>query len=151
MAFDPACAYWEDVDLGWRVLAAGWEAAFAADAVVAHRVIRLTARQWIAWPTHYASLPAIVRRHPGYRRHLYLGVWVRPLHLLFDIALVGVVASFWRWQAALLTIPYLVAFFRSRGLKGRFPPAKIVAHLAWDVVAFATLATASVRNRALVL
>ena len=151
LAFDPSCRYWEDVDLGWRVLAAGWEAAFAPDAVVAHRVIRLSAWQWITWPTHYASLPAIVRRHPGFRQHLFLGVWVRPLHLLFDIALVGAVAALWRWQAALLTIPYLVAFFRSRGMKGRFPPAKMVAHLAWDVVAFATLATAGVRNRALAL
>ena len=151
LAFDPECAYWEDADLGWRLLGAGWQAAFAPDAVVAHRVIRLSPRAWMTWPAHYASLPAIVRRHPEYRRHLFLGIWVRPLHLLFDVALVGAIAALWRWEAALLAIPYLVAFFRSRGLKGRFPPAKIVAHLAWDVVAFATLATASVRNRALVL
>ena len=151
LAFDPTCAYWEDVDLGWRVLDAGWQAAFAPDAVVAHRVIKLSPSQWVKWPTHYRTLPAIVRRHPGYRRHLFLGIWVRPLHLLFDIALVGALAAIWRWEAALLVIPYLVAFFRARGVKGRFPPAKIAAHLAWDVVAFATLATASVRNRALVL
>lgn len=151
LEFDPRCAYWEDVDLGWRVLAAGYEAAFAPDAVVAHRVITLTPWQWVTWPTHYASLPAIVRRHPGYRRNLFLGIWVRPLHLLFDVALAGAIAALWRWEAALLVIPYLVAFFRARGLKGRFPPAKIAAHLAWDVVAFVTLATASVRNRALVL
>lgn len=151
LAFDPLCRYWEDVDLGWRVLEAGWEAAFAGDAVVAHRVIRLSPWAWITWPTHYASLPAIVHRHPGYRHYLFLGVWVRPLHLLFDVALVGAVAALWRWQAALLAIPYFVAFFRARGMKGRFPPAKMVAHLAWDVVAFATLATAGVRNRALVL
>jgi GT2 family glycosyltransferase len=151
LAFDSTCAYWEDVDLGWRVLDAGWHAAFAPDAVVAHRVIKLTPRLWVTWPAHYRSLPAIVKRHRGYRRHLFLGIWVRPLHLLFDVALVGVIATLWRWEAVALAIPYLVAFFLARGVKGRFPPAKIAAHLAWDVVAFATLATASVRNRAVVL
>jgi hypothetical protein len=71
--------------------------------------------------------------------------------MLFDLAVVGAIAALW-WRPALLSIvPYLVAFFGSRGIRGRFPPAKAIAHLAWDVVAFVTLASASARYRALVL
>lgn len=47
LRFDPACTYndagrpdsrffWEDVDLGWRVLGRGWQARFAPDAVIRH-------------------------------------------------------------------------------------------------------------------
>ncbi|HEX2680134.1 MAG TPA: glycosyltransferase [Candidatus Dormibacteraeota bacterium] len=151
LRFDPACAYWEDVDLGWRVIAKGWTGEFMSDAVVGHKVIRLSAPRWIFWPIHYKSIPAIVRNHPGFRRHLFLRVWMQPIHMLFDLAVVGAIAALW-WRPALLSIvPYLVAFFGSRGIRGRFPPAKAIAHLAWDVVAFVTLASASARYRALVL
>lgn len=151
LEFDASCRYWEDVDLGWRVLDAGWEAVFAPEAVVAHRVIALSAWQWMTWPGHYRTLPAIVRRYPGFRRHLFLGLWVRPLDCFFDIAVIGGIAAFWRWEALVLAIPYVIAFFRVRGVSGRFPPAKIAAYLAWDLTTLATLFVASVRNRALVL
>jgi glycosyltransferase involved in cell wall biosynthesis len=149
--FDPRCTYWEDVDLGWRVLADGWTASFARDAVIQHEVVPLTPMQWVFWPRRFANWPAKVARYPGFRRHLVLGVWVSPIHLWFDVAVVGVAVAPWQPITLLFAIPYVVEFARHRSLRGKFPPAKLLAHVAWDAVALGSLLVGSVRNRALVL
>jgi len=149
--FDPACWYWEDTDLGWRVRRSGWKSAFAGDAVVAHAVIPLSPLRWMLWPRRYANWPAKAARYPEFRRHLFLRTWVRPLHLLFDLALLGLVLARWRPVGLLLTAPYAVAFARTRGLRGRFPPAKLGAYLAADIVSFCSLVAGSIRYRSLVL
>ncbi|HVD01826.1 MAG TPA: glycosyltransferase family A protein [Candidatus Dormibacteraeota bacterium] len=149
--FDPECPYWEDVDLGWRVAGEGWEARFAPEALVWHQLIPLSARAWLLWPRRFSNWPAKAARYPGFRRHLYLGFWVSPIHLYFDLALLGLLLAFLNPAALLLLVPYLVEFARTRSLRGRFPPAKALAHLAWDAVAFAALVAGSVRYRALVL
>jgi glycosyltransferase involved in cell wall biosynthesis len=160
--FDPACTYnsegrpdsnyfWEDVDLGWRVLADGWTARFAGDAIVRHEVILLTPTKWMLWPRHLALMPAKVAKYPGFRRYLFLGVWIAPIHLWFDLAVVGVLAAPFYPLTLLFTLPYAVEFARRRGLKGKFPPAKVAAYLAWDVVSLGTLLASSVRRRCLVL
>lgn len=155
LRFDPACwsPAWtmEDADLGWRVIAAGWSARFAEEALVIHRVIPLSARGWLLWQTRLRAFPALAARHPAFRRHLCLGLWVTPMHLWFELALAGLLLALWSPLALALTLPYVVAFLRTRGLRGRFPPAKIAAHLARDSVSFATLAAFSLRHRALVL
>jgi glycosyltransferase involved in cell wall biosynthesis len=149
--FDPSRWYSEDIDLGWRVLSDGWRAVYAQNALVRHRVIPLSASAWVLWPRRYASLPTIAKRFPAYRRHLFLGVWIRPIHLCFDLALAGLVLAMIQPLALLAAAPYLVAFGRTRGLRGRFPPAKAAAHVSRDLVAFIALAIASARSRALVL
>jgi len=153
--FDPACWSpnwtWEDSDLGWRVQADGWRAAFASDAVVAHQVVPLSPIAWMLWPTRFQKWPEISAHHPGFRQHLFLGIWARPLHLLFQLALVGVVIAWWQPTALVLTLPYVMTFGRVRGIGGRFPPAKVASYLVWDCVAFVTLVVASIRYRSLVL
>jgi glycosyltransferase involved in cell wall biosynthesis len=149
--FDPGCTYWEDVDVGWRVLAAGWAARFAPDAVIQHEVIALTPKQWVLWPRRFANWPAKAARYPGFRRHLFLQVWVSPMHLWFDLALLGAVIAPWQPISLLLGVPYVISFARHRSLRGRFPPAKVAAHVAWDAVAFGSLVGGSVRYRSLVL
>lgn len=150
--FDPAIYYWEDVDLGWRVKSDGWDVRFAPTAVVWHQVVPLTPRRWMLWPTHFANWPAKAARHPGFRRFLFLRYWASPIHFCFDIALLGLLlAPFTRGIALLLVVPYVVEFARTRGLRGRFPPAKALAHVVWDAVALASLVAGSVRHRALVL
>ena len=160
--FDPGCTYngsgrpesrffWEDVDLGWRVLADGWTARFAPDALIQHEVIALTPGQWLLWPRRYGLTPVKVARYPGFRRHLFLGVWVTPLHFWFDLAVVGLAIAPWKPMTLLLSVPYMVAFARNRNLRGRFPPAKLAAYLAWDTVALLALLRASFRHRCLVL
>jgi cellulose synthase/poly-beta-1,6-N-acetylglucosamine synthase-like glycosyltransferase len=160
--FDPARTYndkgqpesrffSEDVDLGWRVLADGWTARFAPKALIEHEVIALTPIKWILWPGRYGLIPATVARYPAFRRHLFLRVWVSPLHLWFDVAVLGVVVAAWKPITIVLAIPYVIAFAQNRSLRGKFPPAKLVAYLAWDAVALYSLLVASIRNRRLVL
>ena len=162
LRFDPECTYnhegrpdsnffWEDTDLGWRVSAMGWKAVFADGALVYHEILTMSARRWILWPRHLALMPAKAARYPGFRRHLFLRTWISPIHLFFDLALVGVVAAPWMPLALLLATPYAVTFARTRGLRGKFPPAKVAAYLAWDSVALGALAAASIRYRRLVL
>lgn len=149
--FDPACVYWEDVDLGWRVLAQGWSAHFAGDALIEHVAIPLTPVQWMLWQRRLANYPAKAGRYPGFRRFLFLRVWVDPLHFWFDVALVGMVIAPWKPISLLLAIPYAVIFAMKRGLRGKFPPAKLVAHITWDFVGFGSLVAGSIRYRSLVL
>lgn len=151
LRFDGSCTYWEDVDLGWRVLARGWEARFCPEALVHHDVIPLSPWRWLTWPRRFGNWPAKAARYPGFRRHLFLGIWVDPLHMWFDLALLGAIGAFWHPWMLILGLPYVVAFLRSRGLRGRFPPAKALAHIGWDCVAFGSLVLGSVRYRALVL
>jgi glycosyltransferase involved in cell wall biosynthesis len=149
--FDAGCTYWEDVDLGWRVLGDNWQARFARDALIRHEVIALSPWQWLMWPRRFANWPAKAGRYPGFRRHLFLGVWISPLHLWFDLAVVGALVAPWQPLALALILPYAVAFARKRNLRGRFPPAKLLAHVGWDAVALASLVAGSARHRALVL
>lgn len=151
MRFDPTCTYWEDVDLGWRVLGGGWKATFASDALIEHAAIPLTPRQWLLWPRRFANWPAKAARYPGFRRYLFLGIWVDQMHFWFDVALIGIVLAPWRPISLLLAIPYAVTFAINRGLRGRFPPAKLLAHVAWDAVAFGSLVAGSIKHRTLVL
>jgi GT2 family glycosyltransferase len=153
LRFDPSCAYWEDTDLGFRVWAEGWEVTFASDAVVYHQAVPQSAIRWLLWPTRYANWPAKAARYPKFRRTLFMGVWVRPLHAWFDLALAGVAALVLgrrRWAAPLL-LPYLVGFGCTRGLRGRAPLFKIGLYAARDAVAFCALLAGSIRNRTVVL
>lgn len=149
--FDAACAYWEDVDLGWRVRRLGWDAHFAEDALVHHQVMPLSAWQWVTQPRRFANWPAKAARYPEFRRHLLLGVWVHWTHVAFDAFVAGIVLSRWRRAALLLTLPYLVAFAVRRRLTGRWPLLKAAAHFAYDCVAFSALVAGSIRHRRPVL
>ena len=151
--FDPACSWgqWEDMDLGWRVLEQGWEVCFAPQALVKHEVLSMTRTQWVMWPWHYFVWCANTARHPGFRRHLFLGLWVRPMHLLMDLAVAGMLASRWRRSAALLALPYAVAFVRIHNVRGRSFFTRVLLYLARDAVAFVCLRLGSVRHRAVVL
>jgi len=80
-----------------------------------------------------------------------LGVWVSPLHMWFDLAVLGVLIAPWQPLTLLLAAPYAVRFARTRSLRGRFPPAKLLAHVAWDTTVLASLMAGSIRHRALVL
>ena len=150
--FDPGIVYWEDLDLGWRVRRAGWEASYAADARVHHQVLPLSPVAWLLWPLHLASMPVKAARYPEYRRYLFLGVWTSWFHLLVDLALVsvalGIVAN---RRLFALGVPYLIAFPFKHGLAGRWPPVKALFHLAWDVVSAGVLLVSSVRHRSVVL
>lgn len=151
--FDRSCAYWEDTDLGFRVRADGWQVAFCWNALVYHQAVPQSLGAWLLWPRHYANWPAKAARYPEFRRALFLRVWVRPLHACFDLAVGGLVALLFgrRRLAAVLAVPYAVAFVNARGLQGRAPVVKAALHAARDAVAFGTLVLGSIRHRRVVL
>lgn len=150
--FDPACDYWEDTDLGWRVRRQGWKAVFSPQALVHHQVIPLSPLRWLAWPFHFRTMPAKAARYPEYRSHLFMGLWVTRYHALFDLALLSLALGILLHPIFLvLTLPYVLEFPRQHGLGGRFPPVKAAFHFAWDALSFLALLVSSLRYRALVL
>lgn len=149
--FDPACKYWEDVDLGWRVRRLGWRARFASDALVYHQVIRLTALQWLRHAANFGNWPAKVARYPEFRRYLFARLWADPWQPLFQAALVGVGLSPMRREFLLLTVPYLAAFPLRGRLAGRKPLLRAAANIARDAVSFTALVAGSIRYRRVVL
>jgi GT2 family glycosyltransferase len=149
--FDPGCDYWEDVDLGWRVLSAGARDTFAPNAIVYHQVIEQTPTAWLMHAQRFANWPAKAARYRGFRRYLFLGIWVEPFHVLVSLAAAGIVGSRMNRRYALLAVPYVVAFPLRHGLSGRFPPLKVAAHIARDFFSFAALVFGSIRHRSVVL
>jgi glycosyltransferase involved in cell wall biosynthesis len=149
--FDSRCDYWEDTDLGWRVSRQGCAVRFDTEALVYHQVLRLSPWAWVTQPRRFHNWPAKAARYPEFRHHLFLGLWVHWFHALFDAFLIGVLLAPWRRASLLLTLPYLAAFAWRRRLTGRWPPLKVLAHFAYDVVSFIALVTGSIRFRSPVL
>jgi len=149
--FDPSCDYWEDADLGWCVREANWGAAFAPSAVTHHQVIAISPVDWLWRARQFVRRPAIAARHRAYRRHLFLGVWVDPWHVLLDLAAIGLLLGRYRRRFLLLGAPYVMTLPLRRGLRGRWPLLKACAHVARDVVALIALIGGSARYRAPVL
>jgi GT2 family glycosyltransferase len=110
--FDESICWWgEDTDLGWRVVEAGWDRAFAADAVVVHEVID---RGW-RWAAKFGWLDSrvieVAAKHPQVRREGFWRPWaIHRQGAEFAAAIVGLsLATRWK-PAALLALPYM--FYR---------------------------------------
>jgi glycosyltransferase involved in cell wall biosynthesis len=149
--FDPACDYWEDVDLGWRVLNSDGRDGFAEDALVYHQVVTQAPLAWLLHARRLGNWPAKAARYPGFRQHLFLGVWVDRFHALLTLSMVGLIAARADRRFLVLALPYLAAFPFRHGLRGRFPPLKAAAHFARDCISFAALVGGSIRHRSVVL
>lgn len=149
--FDPSRDYWEDVDLGWRVMRQGGRVAFAADALVYHQVVRQSPVGWLLHARRFGNWPAKAATYPEFRRHLFLGVWVDPFHALMTLAGAGVAAGVVDRRFLALALPYAAAFPFRHGLRGRAPVLKAAAHLARDLTSFAALVGGTIRHRSVVL
>ena len=69
-AFDEAMRFGEDVDLVWRLAAAGWVVRYEPVGVVEHPH-RSTLRAWLAQRAAYGSSAGpLAQRHPGRMRHV---------------------------------------------------------------------------------
>ena len=74
--FDPALRVGEDVDLVWRLAAAGWSVRYEPSARVLHPH-RAGSSAWLRQRISYgASAGPLARRHPGAMRHLVLPAWM---------------------------------------------------------------------------
>jgi mycofactocin glycosyltransferase len=128
--FDPALRGGEDVDLVWRLVAAGWDVRYEPSVTVEHHgpttVGALVSKRWF----YGATAAPLARRHPG--------------------ALAPFEASAWSvavWAAALarrpllaasaLAVPVVILARRLRGLVER--PTAVAARLAGGGTARATL------------
>ena len=73
--FDPALRFGEDVDLVWRLDAAGWGCRYEPAVAVEHTV-RPTLRRWCRQRRQYGTAAApLARRHPGQAAPLRIDRW----------------------------------------------------------------------------
>lgn len=149
--FDPECPWWEDTDLGWRLVESGWQVLFAPDALVRHQLIDQTPLEWILWTRRYYLWCANAARHPAVRRHLFLGVWIRPMHIALEVAVLGALLARRSQLALLLCLPYAAAFVVIHNVRSPRILGKALAYLARDLVALASLLAGSIRHRTIVL
>ncbi len=92
----------EDTVAGWRVVRRGWEAAFAADAVVAHDVTDPGFGWHLRRAAYYRNWPGLIRQLPELRAHTWHRWFLRSRSAGALVALAGMVA------AALLRRPWLL-------------------------------------------
>jgi hypothetical protein len=154
----------EDVDLGWRAVAAGSTVAFQPDALVMHDVAHTTVvRDWVAAVKdtrrrRYA--PMIVKRHPGLRARMHRRWFFKASHPPTLLALIGLLLLTKRptdsrcWAlAAGLAAPWVVHRAYTAPLQGRprnYPVLLPMGFVA-DVAEVAAILEGSVRYRTILL
>lgn len=146
--------YGDDIDLAYRVKEAGYEGAFAASALVWHRVVPQTPLQWLLRARSALTGPFLVRRHPRLRRELlFLRYFVSPWTAMFDLLVLGVLLAAVSPWFLLLGVPFLVAKYRDGG--AHCNPAMRFVRMAGAsvrcVVTFGALLYGSVRARTLLI
>ena len=128
--FDPALRYGEDVDLVWRLEAAGWRIRYEPDVVVLHdERDRIARRFWYG-----TSAAPLARRHPGKIRHVVLRPWpVATLALVVRPRLAAV--------AYLVHTALLARTLREKGVPARLAPLWTAKALFQTVTQLARLVT----------
>jgi glycosyltransferase involved in cell wall biosynthesis len=147
-------AYGEDTDLGQRALVAGASAAFAADALVYHAVLRPGLVGALRERRRFIEMARLVRRHPRLRREVFDGVFLRPAHrrmtwailgaLLLPVTPAGIPAA-GRWAADAVNRVPVAARGRRR------LPGQLLALALLDAVEMAACLRGSIRHRTLIV
>jgi len=112
-----------DTDLAWRIIGAGHQRRFVAEAVVHHELEAQGFLLWLLEPTRLFLVPELVRRHPGLRDSLlWAGLFFHPRGVLLylGLLLLGLVA--WVEPMALAALPAALlswAVIRKRTLDPR--------------------------------
>jgi GT2 family glycosyltransferase len=101
--------YGEDTAAGWRVLEAGWERGFAADAVVVHAVEDRGWKWHVRNGLNERNLIHLAAKHPGYRREAFWRPWAfRKEDAAFVLAVLGAMMAVRFRPAILLAVPYVL-------------------------------------------
>jgi mycofactocin system glycosyltransferase len=79
--FDPTLRGGEDVDLVWRLTAAGHHVRYEPDALVEHEH-RTDPRRWLVRRAYYGRTAApLAKRHPNHARPLHMSPWTAATYL----------------------------------------------------------------------
>ena len=140
----------EDTDLGLRAQALGARQIGVPDALVFHAVEELSFLQAIRATRKWEHLPLFLRKHPGYRRHLLLGLFWRTTHVEYYAAAGGATLARKTPFALLLTLPYLLRAINKRGSARRGRAASLMelpGRIAVDTAEVLTMIRGSIRYR----
>ncbi|HYD11018.1 MAG TPA: glycosyltransferase family 2 protein, partial [Acidimicrobiales bacterium] len=150
--FDESIGFFgEDTAAGLSIRRAGWQAAFAPDAVV-HHVVTHPGLPWhLRRALGYANWNTLVRRYPELRDELWHRYFLRQRSAAFTAAVAGVAVAVAtrRVLPLAMSLPY-VAMGRPRG-RGRAALVDAGAAVAFDAAVFAGLVRGTVRERTVVL
>jgi GT2 family glycosyltransferase len=144
--FDEQIGWWgEDTSAAWRVIDAGWERGFAADAIATHPLSRRGAWWFVRNGWSERNVVSIAKVHPGYRSEAFWRPWAyRREDAAFALALASAVAAVWFWPILVLALPYLwwrrppvkqLAFFRLCLQIPAVDAARLVGHLRGSLAA----------------
>ncbi len=142
--------YGEDAEAGWRVLDAGWDRTFAADAVVVHDVDE----RGVGWHIRNGylerNLIGVGARHPRFAEEAYWRPWAwkRETAAMAAAVVGGLGASRLR-PLALLAVPWLWLRWPRRGYRAL--PLLGPQRAAVDVAQLAGHVAGSLRHRRVVL
>ena len=147
-------AFGEDALAGWAVVGSGAELYFADDAVVYHRHLAATYRQWLEEQRGKGGFPALVATDPRVRTALWSRYFLAPRTAMFDVAVLGLVAACVSGRARWLTLGAVwaaMALGEARERGGGPLPLRLAQLAAGDAVGAWSLASSSARHRRLVL
>lgn len=97
----------EDADLGLRAARAGIELREMGDALVWHAVVQRTLSDALAEALRRDTLPQLIARHPGQRRHLYAWAFWKRSHATLLLALAGGLVTRRPSLVVLAAVPYV--------------------------------------------
>jgi mycofactocin system glycosyltransferase len=149
--FDPTLRYGEDVDLVWRLDAAGWTVRYEPDTVVEHAP-RATWRAWGHQRIGYGSSAApLARRHPGALTPVRTNGWTATAWALLvtghPLAAAGLVLASATALVPRLPLPAAVSLRLAVGgmIRAGTPLASAVRRVWWPIVALAALRSRAAR------
>jgi mycofactocin system glycosyltransferase len=151
--FDETLRFGEDVDLVWRLDAAGWRCRYDPSVVVQHRP-RATWSAWTRQRIDYASSSGpLARRHPGALAPARVSPWSLGAWALAiaGAPMIGLALGFASAAALITRLPMVPARF-ALGLAGRGhlyagrQLAATVRRVWWPVVALAALRSSAARR-----
>jgi glycosyltransferase involved in cell wall biosynthesis len=143
--------FWEDTAAGLAVRRGGWEARFAATALVRHDVTYPGYWWWVRRAGKNENVAHVVARYPEVRDHLLWGrVFLHQRDALYLLMVAGLLATPRRPAAAVLALPYVI--HRRPGMVSGRPRLRGMAQsLIFDGAGIAGTLRGAIRNRVLVL
>ena len=142
--------FWEDTAAGMSLLRAGWEPAFASEAVVYHDVTWPGFWWHLSRGQRYGNAAAVVREYPEARRELLWGrYFLRSRSAKAAACALGLALAPLDRRALLLTLPYLHLRHPKEPSLGAVRAS--VRATAFDISILIGMIRGSIRHRRLVL